>query len=373
MMKVLGLCTYPVEAAATRYRLIQYVAPLIDKGIHLEVVPFLSNEEYKSLYKSGGILGKTVSVLKLAGKRFFDCLKVSRFDAILIQREAMLLGPPMFEWLYKTIGKCPLVLDLDDATYLSYVSPTYGRMGSALKFFGKTDTLINWSETVICGNPQIAEYVAGKGKNAVVVPTVVDTNLFCPVEKTAEQPLIIGWIGTHSTFPSLEMLFPVLRDLARKYDFTLKIVGAGKDDVRVEGVRVDNSVWKLESEIRDFQSLDIGLYPMETSNSVSKEWLMGKSGFKAIQYMSIGIPFVVTPIGVCSDIGVENETHLTASNKEQWYKALAKLLEAAALRKKMGENGRRFALAHYTVPQQSDKIADVLQTASESFRRRAAK
>ena len=137
-MKVLGLCTYPLEAAATRYRLVQYIKPLAEKGIELEVSPFLSKEQFSTLYKPGSTVKKAFSLLGSGGKRFFDSLAAKKYDAVIIQREAMLYGPPVSEWIAKNLGKCPLILDLDDATYLKYVSPTYGRLGSALKFFGKT-------------------------------------------------------------------------------------------------------------------------------------------------------------------------------------------------------------------------------------------
>ena len=115
-------------------------------------------------------------------------------------------------------------------------------------------------------------------------------------------------------------------------------------------------------EIEDFQSLDIGLYPIETSSSANREWLLGKSGFKAIQYMSIGIPFVVTPIGVCAELGVENKTHFAASTGEQWFNSLKKLLESAELRARMGGEGRKYALENFTVAQQADKIANVFRS-----------
>lgn len=366
-MKVLALCSYPLEAAATRYRLIQFIDPLAEKGIDLTVSPFLTKEEFSTLYQSGLSAGKILQMLNSARKRLTGVFTARAFDALLIQREAMLFGPPIFEWLYKTIGNCPLILDLDDATYLSYTSPTYGRIGSALKFFGKTDKLIRWSETVICGNRHIAEYVEAKGKKAVFVPTVVDTEKFHPIEKKSEKP-VIGWIGTHSTFPLLVKIFPVLQDLARKYDFKLKIVGAGKNEIMLDGVDVENLEWTMEREIKDFQSLDIGLYPLEATESVSKEWLAGKSGFKAIQYMSVGIPFVVTPVGICAEIGVENETHFPASSEQQWFESLAQLLESAELRDKMGQNGRRYALNHYTVSQQTEKIAKVIKKAVDNYK-----
>lgn len=369
-MEILGLCTYPVEAAATRYRLLQFVVPLAEKGINLNVLPFLSSSEFASLYQPGKTFQKVSAMLTSATKRLGNSLKSSKYDALLIQREAMLFGPPIFEWLNKTIGRCPIVLDLDDATYVRYISPTYGRLGSSFKFFGKTDTLIKWSELVICGNRHIADYVAEKGKKTVVVPTVVDTDKFSPLEKKGNKKPTIGWIGTHSTYPLLETLFPVLQDLSRSYDFTLKIVGAGKSKIELDGVEVKNLTWKLDREIEDFQSLDIGLYPLEVSGSLSEEWLMGKSGFKAIQYMSVGVPFVVSPIGVCAEIGIENKTHFLALSKEQWYEALSKLLKSPQIRKKMGQNGREYALAHYTVSQQADKIAETLRQAVINFKQK---
>ncbi len=200
-------------------------------------------------------------------------------------------------------------------------------------------------------------------KKAVVVPTVVDTDKFCAIEKDVRKIPVVGWIGTHSTFPLLEEIFPILQKLARNYDFTLRIVGAGKSEIKLDGVQIENLTWNLEREIADFQSLDIGLYPLEATKFVTNEWLAGKSGFKAIQYMAIGIPFVVTPIGVCAEIGIENKTHFSAATAEQWGESLVKLLDSSNLRKEMGENGRKYALEHFRVGRQTEKIACVIQAA----------
>lgn len=363
-MRVLSLCSYPVESAATRYRLMQFVEPLAHKGINLEVSPFLDSAQFASLYQNKSIVQKASGIWKPLIKRFSESIKVRNYDLIMVQREAMFFGPAFFEHLFHLIGKTPLILDLDDATYISYVSPTYGKLGSFFKFFGKTDKLITRADAVICGNRFIADYVEKKGTKAVIVPTVVDTNEFCPAEKINKIP-VIGWVGTHSTFPSIASLFPVLRELSKEFDFTLKIVGAGKDKLEVEGIASENLKWSLAREIEDFQSLDIGLYPIETSSSANREWLLGKSGFKAIQYMSIGIPFVVTPIGVCAELGVEGATHFAASTGEQWFDSLKKLLESAELRARMGNAGRNYALENFTLAQQADKIESVFRNAVE--------
>jgi len=259
-----------------------------------------------------------------------------------------------------------MLLDLDDATYVAYESPTYGRLGAALKWFRKTDDLIAWARVVTCGNRNIAEYVGSKGTRAVVIPTVVDTDIFRPAPKADDEraaPPVVGWIGTHSTFPFLESIFPVLRELAREHRFRLKVVGAGSRQPELPGVEVEYLDWKLEREVEDFRSLDVGLYPLTVLGNAPNEWLAGKSGFKAVQYMAVGVPFVVTPVGVCAEMGEPGTTHLTATTPEEWRATLSTLLSDAALRRRMGEAGRRHALSHYGLRAQAEKLAAALREA----------
>lgn len=350
-----------MEAAATRYRLTQFIAPLADRGIFLEVRPFLNPGQFASMYRRDRALANAFGLLRSAGRRVRDLAAAADADVLVVQREAMMFGPPVFEWLSMRLGRCPMVLDLDDATYVSYTSPTYGRLGSALKWFRKTDDLIRWSKVVTCGNRAIAEYVASKGARARVIPTVVDTELFRPApapSKSGRLP-VLGWVGTHSTYPYLESIFPALREVARAHPFRLKVVGAGRDEIKVEGVEVENLSWSLPREVADFQSFDVGLYPI-----VASEWATGKSGFKAIQYMAVGVPFVATPVGASGEIGEPGETHLLATTHDEWRDALTRLLTDATLRRSMGERGRRHALAHYTVPAQADKLAAALREAA---------
>jgi glycosyltransferase involved in cell wall biosynthesis len=358
-MKVLALASYPVEAAATRYRLHQFIAPLAERGITLTVHPFIDSRLFASLYRRQEWPRTVGGLLRSAVRRLKDVREARGADVLLVQREAMMVGPPLIEWLITKIGRCPMVLDLDDATYVRYLSPTYGRLGSAVKWFGKTDDLIGWAKIVTCGNRSIAAYVAGKGVRAVIIPTVVDTDIFHPrpAAPPADVPLL-GWIGTHSTYPYLESIFPALQQLARSHRFRLRVVGSGRENINVQGVEVENPAWNLAREVHDFQSLDIGLYPI-----VADDWATGKSGFKAIQYMSVGVPFVVTPVGECAEIGLAGSTHLAATSRDEWAESLGRLLSDAALRESMGAAGRRYALEHYTVAAQADKLSDALHAA----------
>ncbi len=70
-MRVLGLCSYPIEAAATRYRLAQFVEPLAQKGINLEVSPFLESGQFSRLYENKSLAQKAFALYKPVLHRFF--------------------------------------------------------------------------------------------------------------------------------------------------------------------------------------------------------------------------------------------------------------------------------------------------------------
>jgi glycosyltransferase involved in cell wall biosynthesis len=361
-MRVLGLASYPVEAAATRYRLTQFAGPLAERGITLTIKPFLDSRLFGGLYQRRALLRTTLGLVKSALFRFKDLVTATRADVVLVQREAMMFGPPLFEWLVKYACRRPLVLDLDDATYVSYTSPTYGRLGKALKWFSKTDDLIRWSTIVTCGNGTIANYVESKGARAEIIPTVVNTDIFHPAPRSTNGPVVVGWIGTHSTLPYLESILPVLKELSRTHSFLLKVVGAGKNLDVIPGLEVQNVPWQLNREVADFQSLDIGLYPIDSS-LYSQNWASGKSGFKAIQYMAVGIPYVATPVGAIGEIGKVGETHFCATTDSDWYNALAALIDDQQVRKRMGAAGRRHVVENYSLPNQVDNLTRVLREA----------
>jgi glycosyltransferase involved in cell wall biosynthesis len=358
-MRVLGLASYPVEAAATRYRMIQFIEPLAEQGIELSVHPFLDSRLHGSLYDRSQWPRTAVGLILASIRRVRELWRARNADVLFVQREAMMFGPPVVEWLAITLNHCPMVLDLDDATYVSYKSPTYGRVGSMLKWFSKTNDLIRWSRLVTCGNNEIAAYVQSKGRPAVVIPTVVDTDCFRPLaqRQTTNVP-VIGWVGTHSTYPYVETLFRVLIRLAGVHKFRLRLVGTGEDEISLPGVEVENLSWQLNREVADFQSLDIGIYPI-----VEDDWSVGKSCFKAVQYMAAGVPFVASPVGACKEIAEANRTHFLARTEEEWYEHLSRLLSDEDLRRKIGENGRRYAERHYSLQEQVGKLADALRSA----------
>ncbi len=128
-------------------------------------------------------------------------------------------------------------------------------------------------------------------------------------------------------------------------------------------MKVENATWEMGREVADFQSIDVGLYPLDAS--LYAGWAAGKSGFKAIQYMGVGVPYVATPVGASAAIGEAGVTHLFASTPDEWYRALETLIVDEARRRSMGAAGRRHVVANYGLPAQADKLSEALRDAAK--------
>jgi glycosyltransferase involved in cell wall biosynthesis len=355
-IRMLALASYPVEAASSRYRIVQFIEPLAARGIDVSFSPFLDSPLFAALYEPGRLLWRLPQVAWRTLLRFGSVVRAARADVVFVQREAMLFGPPVIEWLASRLLRRPLVLDLDDATWVPYASPVYGRLATFLKWPAKTDRLIRLARVVTCGSPNIAAYVRSRGSQAAIVPTVVDTRRFRPGAARSPEIPTIGWIGTHGTYPFLERLLPIFERLSRERPFRLTIVGSGRAEVRVAGVEVESRPWRMEREVADFQSLDVGIYPI-----ADDEWSAGKAGFKAVQYMATGVPFVMSPVGVCATMGDPGRTHFAAVTDDDWLDALRLLLTDADLRHRMSIAGRAFAEQHYDVEAQADALAGIVR------------
>ena len=359
-MRALFLTSYPVTAAATRFRLQQFFAPLEREGVTCVLSPFLSEREFATFYVRGGAFGRSVRLLLKAALRIVESARALRFDVVVVQRNAMLFGPPVMEWLIRHLWRRPLVYDYDDAIWLQDRSLTYGAWASWAKFTGKTAGLIRMADHVVVCNQFTRDYALRyrAAADVTVVPTVVDPTIFTPVAHAASDVPVVGWIGTHSTARYLQALREPLAAAARRAPFRLKIVGAGVP-IAVDGVAVENKAWRLDEEVADYQSLDVGLYPVDDD-----EWGRGKTGFKPVVYMSCGVPCVCSPVGGVQEFIRDGENGFFAVGARGWEEAIVRLVSDAALRARVGRGARDTVLGEYSLQVQAPRLASVLRRAA---------
>lgn len=359
-MRVLFFLPYSVEAAGCRYRVHQFLPFLESHGVRCELRELVGPELFRILYKSGHRLEKAARFAGRALSRIQDLRDAAGFDVLFVYRECFPFGPALIEQLLRRTGK-PIVFDFDDAIYL----PSGNRLKDFVRRPEKTNVITQLADEVIVSNEHLRNFCLAYNPNVTMVRTSVDTETLFREREYPEvlppadgRPIRLGWIGSHSTAHYLERLSGVLRRVAQRYPIELLVVGAGKQ-LTIPGVTVINKAWSLATEVDDFRSLDIGLYPLEDGI-----WELGKASFKTIQYMAVGVPGIVSPVGAALNIVREGENAFFASTDDEWVEKIVRLIEDPALRRRVGLAGRQTAERDFSITSNAPKLLEVLSRAA---------
>jgi glycosyltransferase involved in cell wall biosynthesis len=146
-----------------------------------------------------------------------------------------------------------------------------------------------------------------------------------------------------------------LRELASRHlDLSLVVVADRPPDL--PGLRVEFRRWTLDSEVDCFRDFRVGLMPLRDT-----KWARSKCSLKAIQYMALGIPAVVSPVGMNNEVVRDGENGFLAESPADWVRILDRLLSDKGLAARIGEAGRETVVRHYSVDVLSKKLISTLE------------
>jgi glycosyltransferase involved in cell wall biosynthesis len=349
--KILFLLPYPLaQSPSQRFRFEQYFQILRLNRISFQTQSFLNKDEWKIFYSPGNSIKKFVALLAGFLKRFAILFTLRRFDFVFIHREVTPVGPPFFEWLIARVFKKKIIYDFDDAIWLTDRKQE-GIALRILKWRNKVSSICKWSYRVSCGNEYLCEYAREYNKAVTRIPTTIDTvGLHNPdlFKKESGGEIIIGWTGSHSTMKYLKDLENVLCRLQEKYPNVLVWVISDRIP-NLQIPRLSYKQWSLNSEIKNLAQFDVGIMPLPDD-----QWAKGKCGFKALQYLALRIPCVVSPVGINTEIVIPGKEGFHAKTEDEWIEKLSILIEDHKLRNQMGNNGRKKVEAYYSVVSNTD-------------------
>lgn len=315
---------------------------LEEEGIEYKISSFWDRKAWSVLYKKGAVIGKTLATLRGLMRRYLLLFTALKYDRIFIHRELYPVGPQFIEWVLAKVYRKKIIYDFDDAVWLPNYAANNAKF-AFLKSYGHVVKLCKYAYKVSVGNDYLGEYAGKFNNNVVVNPTTIDTvNYHNQVKNQDSKEFVIGWTGTHSTLRYLTEMVPVFQRLENEYDFKLIIIS--DQDPEFDLKSLEFVKWNKETEIEDLLRFNIGLMPLSMD-----KWANGKCGFKALQYMSLGVPAIVSPIGVNTKIVDHGVNGFICDTVEEWEQTLRKCLSDKNFVKEVAVNSRKKIEGYYSV------------------------
>jgi glycosyltransferase involved in cell wall biosynthesis len=284
--------------------------------------------------------------------------KLGRFDVVYLQKR--LLSRPELMLLRRSART--LIYDLDDAVMFDTSgAEDYRRQ---IRFAAMMRT----ADLVVCGNQYLADEASRETANVTIVPTCIDTEAYHPRLRQKDPGRItLGWTGSRSTNPYLNDILPILPKLHGPVAVKIISETTGGIDFSVLGQVPRTFVpWSAENEITEAATFDIGVMPVPDNR-----FTQGKCGFKALQYMALGIPAVCSPVGVNRDIIHDGLDGFLPRTREEWFQIIARLLKDPFLRETVGHAGRRRVEQAFSLATHGPRLVRAVENIRRPLRKSA--
>ncbi len=345
------LLPYPNNTVpGQRFRWEQWESLLKKKNIFLKKI-FFSDNLFINLKNKRNIfiiIYYFYLYIKFLTLVFLNC-KNSTF---IIFRNCTIGGPPIIEIFLKIIGK-KIIFDFDDAIQYGSENTNSWFFSNLIRCDWKINIIIKISNLVIAGNKNLKKFAIKFNNNVKIIPTTIDIKKYKFVKKKNQKNLTIGWSGSLSTSKYIENFLPILIKIQKKKKFKILIIGS---KLNINSSDIKCLEWSSKNELKYLNQIDIGLMPLPNN-----KWTKGKCGLKILQYLSVGIPSIVSNVGINSEIIINGKNGYLINNKSEWEFYLKKFLKNPKIISKMGFNCRKIVEKNFSNFAIIDKLSTILR------------
>ncbi len=352
--KILVISPYPEDVApGQRLKYEQYFESWREAGYDLSISPFMTKRFWNIVYQPGRVLEKAFWTFWGYILRLRDLLRLPFYDGVYIFLWVTPFGFPVFERLFLMFNK-NTIYDIDDMVFLGHVSDA-NKFILKLKGRSKMIQLMKKAKHVITCTPRLDEFVKNHNQETTDISSTIDTIAYIPRENYhLPDPVVLGWSGSHSTSKYLQLLQPVLEKIAKKRNIILKVIG--DPNFKMKNVPVKAIAWERETEVKELSEISIGLYPLP-----NEDWVFGKSGLKALQYMALGIPTIASNIGANKRIIRSGENAFLVDSDEEWEQKILELIDNEELGEKLGKVARKTVVDQFSIIANEPKYLAILK------------
>jgi glycosyltransferase involved in cell wall biosynthesis len=312
-----------------RFRFLQYEKEFAKKNYQMTYSAIYPMRHFTPKFSSrfiNKIVSRCVEPLRMLHV-LLSGFRLLFYDAVFLNKD--ISSSSRIQWYesYFLFFNKNIYFDLDDAIF-------FANKGERDKKF---QTIFPKLKGIIVSNKYLKEYAEKLNPNSKVIPMGIDMEFYTEkVFDVSRKEMIIGWSGSdrsyETTFPSV---IPALEKLAKQQNIKVLIIKNTDPELKIPNVDVEFIPWSKETEVESVKKMDIGLMPL-----IEDEFQRYKSALKALQYMAVGIPALVSPIGINSTI-VEDGVHgFHCVTEQDWIKNIEKFIVDRNLIQQLGKNAR---------------------------------
>lgn len=303
----------PVVSPSSRLRIFQHLDALKATGITVEVM-----------------------LQPKRGESWGELLRKARtVDAVLWQKALM------SQWNVLRLRRAVrrLLFDLDDAVWMGKKNHVPYRSGKQARRFG---FLMRFLDGAICGSPYLEQKIQSSAPKLKtrLIPTSVPNFSSRDHRETGNTPVVV-WVGMGPNVAQVEAMEAELLAAHTANPFLLRIVSNLPPKFQ-QFTSWEFIKWSEKAEYDAIACSDLGIMPL-----VDDGFTRGKCAYKALQYMSCGLPVVASDVGV-NRAWIEETGSGLVVKPGGWASALVQLLSDTALRTKMGESGWKTVQERFT-------------------------
>jgi glycosyltransferase involved in cell wall biosynthesis len=228
----------------------------------------------------------------------------------------------------------PVIYDFDDAFYTQPNWKTE-ETGDADKF----DEVLATVSTVVAGSPALAQYARQYSDNVYPLLTPIPRENHERIDHSENGKITIGWIGYPENLHYFSTIRSTLTELLDKHDdLHLMIITADlqQDYPLYDRADVDYYEWGRSTYLKQMKQADIGIRPL-----INEEWTRAKSHTSIVEFMTLGIPVVVSPVGILEDVIEHGISGFHATSESEWKMCIERLLNNHEKRVQMGMAARK--------------------------------
>jgi glycosyltransferase involved in cell wall biosynthesis len=253
---------------------------------------------------------------------------------------------------------CKLVIDIDDNIYAVSNDNPGQKATRTLK--DQIDLCFKVADGVTVSVPSLVEVFKPLNENIFVQKNAMDFSIMDKIPIKKHRELRIGWQGAYGHRADLELVFPAIRELKKKYNFKFIVFGMTPNDgFKKPDFDIEFVAWVPFADEQDgfirypyYETLgelglDIAVAPL-----IDSSYNRCKSNLRIIDNSSFKTPVVASPV-----VNYKGTPCMYANSNYEWYDKLEQLLKSKKLREEQGLKQYEFVKKNYNMETNVQELA----------------